>query len=136
MTGGARHTQAAVVISLDLTTFLAAVTAAGIYGVLRRHGYPESVAHAITGLCTHAVPPRVLTAMMRNCVVTGPASQNRAGHPDFRAHLLGRISWVEQLNPQRGARLRARFADIRWYPAAAAAINLVALNRRSGCPQP
>ena len=49
VTGAARHTQAAVVISLDLTTFFAAVTAAGIYGVLRRHGYPESVAHAITG---------------------------------------------------------------------------------------
>jgi hypothetical protein len=30
------------------------------------------------------------------------------------AHLMGRIAWVESLNPARGAKLRARFAAIRW----------------------
>ena len=33
---------------------------------------------------------------------------------DFRAHLVGRIGWVEALNPQRGARLRAIFDRIEW----------------------
>lgn len=40
------------------------------------------------------------------------AAETRAGHPDFRAHLLGRIAWVEQLNPARGKKLRRRFAQI------------------------
>jgi RNA-directed DNA polymerase len=34
-----------------------------------------------------------------------------------RAHLLGRVAWVESVNPARGARLRERFARIEW-PAA------------------
>jgi hypothetical protein len=34
-----------------------------------------------------------------------------------RAQLLGRIAWVEAVNPARGARLRERFARIEW-PAA------------------
>lgn len=29
-------------------------------------------------------------------------------------HLLGRIAWVEQLNPPRGRRLRERFEAIPW----------------------
>lgn len=37
-----------------------------------------------------------------------PADPRRAD-PAFRAHLSGRISWVEQVNPARGLRLRAAF---------------------------
>ena len=55
-----------------------------------------------------------LKAILHNCVVHGPESQNRAKHPDFRAHLAGRVAWVEQLDLRRGARLRARFDAIRW----------------------
>ena len=40
------------------------------------------------------------------------AAANRAAVPDLRAHLLGRISWVETLNPARGAALRRRLARI------------------------
>ncbi len=53
-------------------------------------------------------------AVLHNCVVHGPAGENRDGHGDFRARLLGRIAWLEALNPDRGARLRADFARIRW----------------------
>lgn len=242
-TGAARHTGAEMVISLDLTTFFARVTARPIYGTLRQSGFSEPVAHTMTGLCTTAVPPAVLAAMppggspderfalrhalaathlpqgapsspmlanlairrldsrltgwadaveatytryaddlsfsggpaharradafirgarriiadegheanprktrvrgrgvrqsvtgivvnerlnvarddydrlkaiMHNCVVHGPDTQNRGRVADFRAHLLGRISWVESLNPRRGERLRAEFARIRW----------------------
>ncbi|GAA5145553.1 hypothetical protein GCM10025768_02950 [Microbacterium pseudoresistens] len=242
-TGAARHIGAETVISLDLTTFFARVTAPRIYGVLRQSGFSEPVAHTMTGLCTTAVPPAVLAAMppggspderfalrralasthlpqgapsspmlanlairrldsrltgwadaldatytryaddlafsggpalarradafirgarriiadegheanarktrvrgrgvrqsvtgivvnerlnvsrddydrlkaiVHNCVVHGPATQNRGGVADFRAHLLGRISWVESLNARRGERLRAEFARIRW----------------------
>jgi hypothetical protein len=38
----------------------------------------------------------------------------RCGPEHSRDHLLGRISWIESLNPNRGSKLRARFARIRW----------------------
>ena len=56
----------------------------------------------------------VLKAILHNSRVRGPASQNRAAVPDFRAHLLGRVSWMESLNPKRGEKLRRQFASIAW----------------------
>jgi hypothetical protein len=55
-----------------------------------------------------------LKAILHNCALHGPAAQNREGATDFRAHLLGRIGWVAQVHPQRGEKLRASFARIRW----------------------
>jgi hypothetical protein len=55
-----------------------------------------------------------LKAILHNCVRNGPGSENRAGHADFRAHLLGRISHVAMLNPERGEKLKALFARIAW----------------------
>ena len=55
-----------------------------------------------------------LKAILHNCVRTGPADQNRAEMPDFRNHLAGRIAWVEQINPQRAAKLRLLFDRIVW----------------------
>ena len=59
-----------------------------------------------------------LRAIVHNAVRRGPVSQNRAGVPDFRAHLLGRIAWVAQANPARGRKLRDGFARIDWNRAA------------------
>lgn len=61
--GAALHTGASLVISLDLASFFATVTAGKVYGALRQADHPEAVAHTLTGLCTHAVPPRIITAM-------------------------------------------------------------------------
>jgi hypothetical protein len=55
-----------------------------------------------------------LRAILHNCARTGPAAQNRDGHPDFRAYLLGRVAWVASLDPVRGSKLRAAFDRIRW----------------------
>lgn len=55
-----------------------------------------------------------LKAILFNCVRHGPADQNRDGHPDFRAHLDGRITWVENVNLHRGHRLRLLFQQIDW----------------------
>ncbi|MFB1484573.1 reverse transcriptase family protein [Corallococcus sp. RDP092CA] len=55
-----------------------------------------------------------LKALLHLCRTRGPASQNTNGHPDFRAHLRGRIAWVTHLHPARGARLRALFDQIAW----------------------
>ncbi|MDQ1655665.1 MAG: RNA-directed polymerase [Cryptosporangiaceae bacterium] len=243
-TFAAPHAGQQVVVRLDLEGFFASVTAGRVYGVFRTAGYPEAVAHALTGLCTAPAPWSVLAvapdatglerletrrrlverlrvphlpqgaptspalaslcsyrldvrlaglaarlgcaytryaddlafsadsglatgtliaavrdiaesegfrlneaktavmtsahrqricglvvnarpavarteydtlrAILHNAARSGPESQNRAGHPDFRAHLLGRISWVEQSSAVRGARLRETFGQIRW----------------------
>ena len=55
-----------------------------------------------------------LKAILHNCVRHGPAGQNRAGVPDFRAHLLGRIAHVALINPHRGERLKQIFGQIAW----------------------
>jgi hypothetical protein len=55
-----------------------------------------------------------LRAILHNSVVYGPQTQNRQAIPNFRAHLLGRISWIESLNPQRGNKLRRDFDKITW----------------------
>jgi hypothetical protein len=55
-----------------------------------------------------------LKAILHDAVLHGPERANRAGVPDFRAHLAGRIAWVGSLHPARGERLRERFAAIRW----------------------
>jgi RNA-directed DNA polymerase len=57
-THAAAHLQQRVVTRLDLEDFFAAVTAGRVYGIFRTAGYPESVAHTLTGLCTNVVPPR------------------------------------------------------------------------------
>ncbi len=43
-----------------------------------------------------------LKAILTNCVRLGPISQNREGHPNFRAHLQGRVAFVKSVNPQKG----------------------------------
>jgi hypothetical protein len=55
-----------------------------------------------------------LKAILTNCIRHGHSSQNRAGHADFRSHLLGRIGHVRMIHPQRGDRLRDLFDRIVW----------------------
>ncbi len=55
-----------------------------------------------------------LKAILHNCVRFGPASQNRDNHPDFRAHLTGRVAWVLAVNPERGRKLAAKLDAITW----------------------
>ena len=243
ISGASAHAGAHTLITLDLSTFFARVPARRVYSVFRQAGYPEAVAHALTGLCTHAVPTWVgarmpsggspedraalrdaisrshlpqgsptspalsnltvrrldsrltgwaaasgavytryaddlafsgsglrgraaasfisgvdrivraeghllnrtkirvasraarqtvtglvvndgpavdrptfdeLKALLHNCVVHGPASQNRTDHPEFRAHLLGRLNWIASVSPTRGQRLRRDFDRIDW----------------------
>jgi hypothetical protein len=55
-----------------------------------------------------------LKATLVNSIRQGPDSQNRAGHDDFRAHLNGRVAFIEMLNPARGKRLRELLDRIEW----------------------
>lgn len=81
---------------------------------------PRATAQRVTGLVINEKPNlrRVefdrLKATLTNCLRHGPATQNRRCHPDFRAHLLGRLAYLDQVNPARGAKLQALFERIRW----------------------
>lgn len=55
-----------------------------------------------------------LKAILTNCVRHGPASQNRAAHPQFRHYLEGKVAWVSMVNPARGLRLRQLLDAIAW----------------------
>jgi RNA-directed DNA polymerase len=232
VTHARRHTGREVVLRVDLEDFFASVTAGRVYGIFRRAGYPEAVAHALTGLCTNVVPqeewsqvPRPhdpaalaahhrlgrrlatphlpqgaptspalanlcgyrldcrlaaladrvggvysryadddvrstiaeivrdegfrvnerksqlmvragrqrvcgivvnerpnlgrrerdrLRAAMHDARLHGPEAANRAGVPDLQAHLEGRVSWAEALNPRHGAALRTQLARVNW----------------------
>jgi RNA-directed DNA polymerase len=55
-----------------------------------------------------------LKAILTNCLRHGAAGQNRDGHPDIRAHLLGRIAHVSAIHPARGRKLRAIADRVDW----------------------
>ncbi len=50
-----------------------------------------------------------LKALLHRCSKKGPVSQATGPLEDFASTLQGRISWVAQLNPARGARLQREF---------------------------
>ena len=53
-----------------------------------------------------------LKAILTNCKRYGLSSQNRQGHPNFRAHLVGRIQYVKSLNEQKGLKLEQIYQQI------------------------
>ena len=55
-----------------------------------------------------------LKAILYNCVRFSPVSQNREHVKDFRAHLNGKIAFVESLNVHKGKQLRGLFEKIVW----------------------
>lgn len=55
-----------------------------------------------------------LKALLHNASRTGGQAQNREGHPEFAAQVRGRIAWVTQLHPERGARLLAAWHAVDW----------------------
>lgn len=61
-----------------------------------------------------AIEAKRLRAIVHNCVVHGPSSQNRENQKDFRAHLRGRIEFVRSANPEKGQKLLNRFGEIDW----------------------
>jgi hypothetical protein len=101
------HAGAPVLVCLDLAAFFASVTAGRVYGVLRSAGYPEPVAHSLTGLCTTATPVAVIARMPPG----GPAEQ-RFGLRRLlaRAHLPAGAPTSPALANLAAYRLDARLA--------------------------
>jgi hypothetical protein len=56
-----------------------------------------------------------LKAILTNCARHGPDSQNCGNHPEFAAHLKGKLAWVGFIHPGKGAKLRAIFERIDWH---------------------
>ncbi len=56
----------------------------------------------------------LLEAILTNCVRKSPETQNREAQPDFRAHLTGRVSFVEMIHAEKGASLRTLLNQIVW----------------------
>jgi retron-type reverse transcriptase len=83
---------------------------------IMRHGVRQHLAGIVVneGLNIRRDDYDRLKAILTNCLRHGPESQNRSHLPDFRAHLLGRVSYIEMLNPTRGRRLRKLFEQIVW----------------------
>ncbi len=59
-----------------------------------------------------------LKATLYNCLRFDPDSQNREGHRDFQAHLLGRVNHLKNLNQRRGAKLQALLERVEWQAGA------------------
>jgi RNA-directed DNA polymerase len=55
-----------------------------------------------------------LKAILHQCVVQGPAAQNRDDKPHWREYLRGRVAWAAQLNPAKAQRLKRLFDQIDW----------------------
>ena len=81
---------------------------------------PQSVQQKVTGIVMNQRPnvPRIdfdrLKATLNNCVKHGPQSQNHAQHTNFKAHLSGKIAYVQMLNAERAYKLRLLFDKISW----------------------
>ena len=74
------HVGQVVVIRADLQDFFAAIPGQRIYGIFRTAGYPEAVAHTLTGIATNVIPAAFWHSLPR------PADSHQvAAH-----HLLGR----------------------------------------------
>jgi len=104
--------------------------AAHVAAILREEGFQvnhrktrvmrRSVRQRLAGVVTneHLNIPRAdfdrLKATLTNCVRLGPQSQNRERFPNFRAHLEGRVAFVEMINAEKAARLRRILERIQW----------------------
>lgn len=55
-----------------------------------------------------------LKAILHQCVIQGPTSQNREGKPHWRECLQGRVAWAAQLNPAKAQRLKRLLDQIDW----------------------
>lgn len=55
-----------------------------------------------------------LRAILHNCQVHGPSTQNRDGHEDFRAWITGTVAAARAIDAKRGGRLLEMLAGVDW----------------------
>jgi RNA-directed DNA polymerase len=166
------HSGRRVVVRLDLEDFFAGVTAARVYGIFRTAGYPEAVAHALTGLCTNVVPAeqsvarhyrlarRLATPHLPQGAPTSPALANLAAFRlDARLAGLARelgatytryaddlvlscdhrlrlpVGWIERIARDEGFRVNARKTRV-MSRAGRQTVTGIVVNERLNVPRP
>jgi hypothetical protein len=103
---------------------------ATVEGIVREEGYRlrpgktrVAASHQrqlVTGLVVNATPkvPREeldrLKAELHRCRMDGPRARTERPLAEYRAHLEGRVAWVERFSPNRGQRLRRELESIAW----------------------
>lgn len=86
----------------------------------KTHCATRAGAQRVCGLVVNDKPnlPRAefdrLKAVLHRCAIEGPRAQNRNGIADWRGHLIGRVSWAAQVNPEKAERLSALLSRIDW----------------------
>jgi hypothetical protein len=86
-THAALHTGREIVLRLDLEDCFASVLAGRVYAIFRTAGFPESVAHTLTGLCTNAMPAATWSAVPRPTKAAAIAAHHRLGRHLATPHL-------------------------------------------------
>jgi RNA-directed DNA polymerase len=81
------HSGQYVVVRLDLEDFFSSIAAGRIYGTFRTAGYPEAVAHALTGLSTNAVPVGFWASLARPTDALQISAHHRLGRRLATPHL-------------------------------------------------
>jgi hypothetical protein len=83
---------------------------------IMRQGVRQHLAGLVANQHVNVMRPDFdrLKAILTNCARLGPSRQNRDGHPRFRAHLEGRVAFVEMINPAKGQRLREILDKVNW----------------------
>jgi hypothetical protein len=112
VTHARRHTGQEVVLRVDLEDFFASVTAGRVYGIFRRAGYPESVAHALTSLCTNVVPQDEWLRVPRPQHPRALAAHHRLGRRLATPHLPQGAPTSPALANLCGYRLDCRLAAL------------------------
>jgi hypothetical protein len=108
--------------ALDFTALVAGIAAEEGFNLQARKTrlMRKSQKQRVAGVVVNAEPGvdrrerERLEAILCNAARRGADAENREGHPDFKAHLLGRIAHVAAVNPAHARRLLAHFAAIRW----------------------
>jgi hypothetical protein len=83
---------------------------------IMRQGVRQQVAGVVVNqkLGVRRKDVELLEAILTNCARLGPTSQNRAYIADFRAHLEGRVGFVEMVDETKGRRLKTLLDRIDW----------------------
>jgi RNA-directed DNA polymerase len=76
-----------------------------------RRGRRQEVTGVVVNVARDEV--RKLRALLHQAARDGLASQNRDGHPDFRAHVHGRIAFVRMVDRDKGDKLMAQLDRLR-----------------------
>jgi RNA-directed DNA polymerase len=73
LTAAQPHAGQRVVLRFDIRNFFGSVGAGRVYGIFRTCGYPEAVAHVLTGIVTNRVPNHVIEQRRTNSETLGSA---------------------------------------------------------------